>query len=330
MAQRGASRCKRRVMARRLPRDGVGTHSRHALISFRRGYLARSGARYRAALAQHYAASSQVAYASKAYLCTAIAQLFAEEGLDLDVVSGGELHVALRAGFPPERVHFHGNNKTLEELRQALDAGVGRIVVDNFRELTLLAAGVGDKKPASDFQLPIWLRLAPGIAAHTHAHIQTGQEDTKFGFSIAAGAAEAAVLAALGTPGLRLLGLHAHIGSQIYEPDALAATATRLIEFAAALRHRYGWVMQELSPGGGWGVPMTESDPEAPIEPYIAALAAAITAACQQHRLDLPHLVLEPGRSLVARGGRGALSHRRAQGDPRRADVCLGGWRDGR
>ncbi len=267
----------------------------------------RGGARaYKAALAAHYPATAQAAYASKAYLCTAIAQLFAEEGLDLDVVSGGELYVALQAGFPPERIHFHGNNKSREELIQALQAGIGRIVVDNFHELELLTEMVADHASRITHhasRLPIWLRLAPGVSAHTHSHIQTGQEDTKFGFSIASGAAERAVVQALAAPGLAPVGLHCHIGSQIYEPEALAAAAERLITFAAEMRDRHGFALRELSPGGGWGVPMTEDDPPAPVEPYVAALSAAVVAACKRHGLPLPHLVLEPGRSLVARAG---------------------------
>ena len=256
---------------------------------------------YREALARHYPGPAQAAYAAKAYLCTAIAQLFAEERLDLDVVSGGELHVALRAGFPPERIHFHGNNKSREELSEALAAGIGRIVVDNFHELETLAALSTDSRfTFHESRVPIWLRLSPGIAAHTHAHIQTGHLDTKFGFPITTGDAERAVSLALRTPGLELVGLHCHIGSQIYEPESLADAAAVLIVFAAEMRDRHGFTLRELSPGGGWGVPMTEDDPAAPVEPYIAALTAAIVDTCRARGLDLPHLVLEPGRSLVA------------------------------
>lgn len=258
---------------------------------------------YRAALARHYPGAAQVAYAAKAYLCTALAQLFDQEGLDLDVVSGGELYIARRAGFPAARIHFHGNNKSREELAEALAAGIGRIVVDNFHELALLAELAHIPHSTSDIppSIPIWLRLSPGIAAHTHAHIQTGHLDTKFGFPIATGDAERAVRMALDEPGLELVGLHCHIGSQIYEPEALTEAAAALIAFAAEMRARCGFVLRELSPGGGWGVPMTAGDPEAPIDPYIAALAAALVANCRTHGLDLPHLVLEPGRSLVAR-----------------------------
>ena len=261
----------------------------------------RSQARaYRAALQRSYPGTGQIAYAAKAYLCTAIAQLFAEEGLDLDVVSGGELSVALAAGFPPERIHFHGNNKAPAELEQACAAGIGRIVVDNFLELARLGP-LGERALGEGRSLAIWLRLSPGIQAHTHAHIQTGHEDTKFGFSIASGDAERAVVQALQTPGLALLGLHSHIGSQIYESEALADAAGRLVEFAAAMRQRHAFVLRELSPGGGWGVPMVQNDPEAPIEPYVEAMAAAALTTCRAAGLELPQLVLEPGRSLVAR-----------------------------
>jgi diaminopimelate decarboxylase len=262
---------------------------------------------YREALTRHYPGTTQAAYASKAYLCTAIAQLFAEEGLDLDIVSGGELYVARQAGFPPERIHFHGNNKSREELTEALTAGIGRIVVDNYHELAMLAELIGGERPVSTpaaqaVKLPVrvWLRLSPGVAAHTHTHIQTGHLDTKFGFPIATGDAERAVVRAMQTPGLELVGLHCHIGSQIYEPESLADAAAVLIAFAAEMRDRRGFTLRELSPGGGWGVPMIEDDPAAPLEPYIAALTAAVVEACRARDLVLPHLVLEPGRSLVA------------------------------
>ena len=212
----------------------------------------RAGARaYRRALDEYYPGTAQAAYASKAYLCTAIAALFADEGLDLDVVSGGELYVALQAGFPAARIHFHGNNKSERELVEALAAGVGRIVVDNFHELEMLSRIAAERSGAP---VAIWLRIAPGVQAHTHAHIQTGQEDTKFGFSLAAGDAERAVAAAMAAPQLDLVGLHAHIGSQIYEPESLAEAAGRLIAFAAEMRDRHGFDLRELSPGGGWGV----------------------------------------------------------------------------
>ncbi len=254
---------------------------------------------YQAALRRSYPGTAQTAYAAKAYLCTAIAQLFAEEGLDLDVVSGGELSLAVAAGFPPERIHFHGNNKTPAELELACAAGIGRIVVDNFLELERLGP-LCKRARAQGKSLAIWLRLSPGIQAHTHTHIQTGHEDTKFGFSIASGDAERALVRAMQMPGLSLLGLHSHIGSQIYEAEALADAAGRLVEFSAAMHARHAFVLRELSPGGGWGVPMVGDDPEAPIQAYVETLAAAVATSCRAAGLELPRLVLEPGRSLVA------------------------------
>ena len=254
---------------------------------------------YRRELGAIYGGGALPAYASKAFLCTAVAQIVMEEGLDLDVVSGGELFVAVHAGFPPARIHFHGNNKSVRELIEALDAGVGRIVVDNFAELALL----DELARMRCARVLIWLRLAPGVQAHTHSHIQTGQEDTKFGFSIQSGDAEKALITAMRSDGLQLMGLHAHIGSQIYEPESLAEAAERLVGFAAEMHARHGFDLCELSPGGGWGVPMTETDAPAPVEPYLAALCAAVTASCARHHLNLPHLIIEPGRSLIAQAG---------------------------
>ncbi len=167
------------------------------------------------------------------------------------------------------------------------------------------------------------------MSAHTHAHIQTGHLDTKFGFPIATGDAERAVSQAMQTPGLELVGLHCHIGSQIYEPESLADAAAVLIAFAAEMRDRHGFVLRELSPGGGWGVPMTDEDPEAPVEPYIAALTAAIVDTCRVHGLDLPHLVLEPGRSLVAPAAVALYTVGARKEIAGRAHLRLGGWRHG-
>ena len=270
------------------------------LYAFDEATIAESIETYRAALAKHYPARAQIAYAAKAGLSTALAQFFSSRELHLDVVSAGEMAVALRAGFPASRIHFHGNNKSRDELTAALAERVGRIVVDNFHELGMLSELAAGRKSNP---VLIWLRLAPGVEAHTHAHILTGQVDTKFGFDIAGGDAERAVTRVLSAPGLDLVGLHAHIGSQICEPEALAAAAAALVSFAAEMRDHHGLDLRELSPGDGWGVPMTEADPPAPVEPFIAQLAATVVEVCRTTVLALPRLVLEPGRSLVARAG---------------------------
>ena len=270
------------------------------LYVFDEATLRETARAYNRALARFYPAGAATAYAAKAYLATALAQLLAQEGLDLDVVSGGELHVALQAGYPPGRIHFHGNNKTPQELAQALNAGIGCIVVDNLAELDWLEALLLGHE---GHPVRLWLRLAPGIEAHTHAHIQTGQADTKFGLSIATGDAARAVARIARSPHLLLAGLHAHIGSQIFETAPLAAAAARRVAFAAEMAGRHGLFLQELSPGGGWAVPMTAADPDAPIDTYVEAVASAVVSACRAHNLPLPRLVLEPGRSLVARAG---------------------------
>ena len=254
---------------------------------------------YRQALARHYPASARVAYAAKAGLNLALAQLLHQEGLELDVVSGGELYVALQAGYPPSAIHFHGNNKSPAELTQALEAGVGRVVVDNDDELALLSQLAAQRGA----RLLIWLRLSPGIDAHTHDYRKTGLLDSKFGFPIQTGAAHAALARALADPFLEPVGLHAHIGSQIFELQPFVQTVETLLAFAAEMRARYGFVLRELSPGGGWGVPYCPADPPAPPERFVEAVGAAVVDGCRRHGLDLPTLTIEPGRSIVAPAG---------------------------
>ena len=254
---------------------------------------------YRQALAQHYPGPAQVAYASKAYFNLALAQFFAQEGLSLDVVSGGELYVARQAGFPAERIHFHGNNKTPAELVMALDEGVGRIVVDNFLELDELEQLAAERR----VRVPLWLRLSPGIDVHTHVYSKTGLLDSKFGFPLETDAAESAVARAKASPHLELVGLHAHIGSQILDVEPFAEAVTLLVDFAAAMKARHGFELHELSPGGGWGVPHHEADPPAPVERYVQAVCQAVIDSCRRHGLALPTLVIEPGRSIVAPAG---------------------------
>jgi diaminopimelate decarboxylase len=243
-----------------------------------------------------------VAYASKAYLNLALAQLFAQEGLALDVVSGGELYVARRADFPAERIHFHGNNKSLAELRMALDEGVGRVVVDNDYELDLLVELAAERRES----ISIWLRLSPAIDVHTHDYRKTGLLDSKFGFSLGSGAAERALERALASPELHPVGLHAHIGSQIFEVEPFAETVRQLLGFSAAMRANYGFELHELSPGGGLGVPShkedaasTEGKGSARLR-YVQAVSLAVAEGCKRHDLPLPKLALEPGRSIVA------------------------------
>ncbi|HEU4965756.1 MAG TPA: diaminopimelate decarboxylase [Bacilli bacterium] len=242
----------------------------------------------------------QVAYASKAFCTMAMCRVVEEEGLSLDVVSGGELHTALKAGFPAERIHFHGNNKTPDEIEQALQAGIGEFVVDNFHELKLLGALAVEKGVVAD----ILLRLSPGVEVHTHEYIQTGQEDSKFGFDIANGSAKRAVEAAVATDGVRLIGLHSHIGSQIFETEGFGLAVNIVSEFyAMSLRELGATDLSVLNVGGGFGIRYTEED--APLEPsdYIGAITEAVKRTFDRLGLPYPEVIIEPGRSLVGPAG---------------------------
>jgi diaminopimelate decarboxylase len=260
--------------------------------TFRQGCRA-----YRAALDHGYAGPGAVHYAGKALLNTAVAQLVAAEGLGLDVVSGGELFVALRAGFPAERIHMHGNAKPRAELEQGLDAGVGRIVVDTLDELDLLAHLAAGRAA----QQPIMLRLAPDIAANTHAHIETGRAASKFGLPLQALDAAAERIAA--APGLRLAGLHCHLGSQIFDDAPFAHAIEVLLDCAARLREGHGFAVGEISPGGGLGAPYLAEQTPPDRDAYVATLGRALVEGCRARNLPLPRLVIEPGRSIVARAG---------------------------
>lgn len=248
-----------------------------------------------------YAGPTQLTYASKAFLCSALAQLMTEEGVGLDVSSMGEIHIAQRAGTPPAEMHLHGNNKTRRDLEAALQAGVGRIVVDNRPELDRLA------QLAAIVPQPIniWLRVTPDILVKTHHRFTvTGTANSKFGFPI--DQIEAIAGQILTNPtyhNLRLTGLHVHLGSHFHEAGPVAAALDRLLVVANSLRETHGWQMAELCPGGGWGVPYHPTDPLMPVTPFVAGLIAAVEKGCAAYRLPLPTLILEPGRSLVAQAG---------------------------
>lgn len=260
--------------------------------------LARAGA-YREALTASYPARATVCYAAKAYVAPWLLRLLEPEGLGLDVVSGGELHVAVVAGFPRERVYFHGNNKGADELAYALDQRVGRIVIDNLEEVTLLGRLAADRGVPQ----PVLLRIGPGVDVHTHAHLVTGAPDTKFGLDIASGAAEEAVRAILAQPALELRGFHAHIGSQIRDIEPYRESIERSFAFAAEMKAKTEFVMRELSPGGGYPVRYVPSDPDvSPLE-MVRAVAGAVVTAAGRHGLALPELTIEPGRSIVAPAG---------------------------
>jgi len=240
-----------------------------------------------------------ILYASKAYLGKALGRLVAEEGLGIDVVSGGEIALAAAAGFPLERAYFHGNNKTHAELEEAVAAGVGRVVIDNFRDIELLNAVA----LAAGRRQAVLLRITPDVDPHTHSHISTGVLDSKFGLPLAGGRAEAAAMEALAAPGLDVVGVHCHIGSQIFETEPYAEAIGKVIAFAAGLAKEHGLDLREFSPGGGIGLQYVRDQAPPPVDTYAEAIATAVRAGCEQFGLRLPRVLIEPGRSLVGRAG---------------------------
>ena len=243
------------------------------------------------------ASDAIVHYAGKALLNTAIAQIVHSEGLALDVVSGGELALALHAGVPAAHIHMHGNGKTPRELDEALAAGIGAIVVDNFDELKLLIHKTNLRK----HPFPIQIRVTPDIAADTHAHIQTGHHGSKFGFPLEALNQVGELLR--NAPGLRLTAVHAHLGSQIFDPATHTAAVAVLVDRIAYLRNQYGLTIEALNIGGGLAVAYTETQKPPSIAAAVGAIWEALRDACVHNGLPQLRLELEPGRSIVARAG---------------------------
>ncbi len=236
-----------------------------------------------------------VIYASKAWCTTAVLQVVAEEGLLVDVASGGELATALAAGIDPARLVLHGNAKSAAELARALDVGVGRIVVDAFEELEVLDG----LARARGVRAPVLLRITPGIDAHTHEYVRTGHDDAKFGFTLSLGIADAALERALACDGIRLLGVHAHVGSQVVDPEAFLANAEVLIDLVARWRDERGVLLEEVDLGGGMGVAYAAGDPEPDVTALGAAVRAAVAARTSAHDLPPLRVLVEPGRAIV-------------------------------
>ena len=220
------------------------------LYAFDEEQIRKNARDYKKSIDDNYGGNGLVLYASKAFCCKEMCRICNEEGLGLDVVSGGELYTALSAGFPAKKIYFHGNNKTAAELCEALDAGVGRIIVDNLTELETLNSIACEKGGKAD----ILLRIKPGIDAHTHDFIRTGQIDSKFGFALETGEAMQAVKEAVSLPGINLVGLHCHIGSQIFELSPFELAAEVMIKFYAEIKKETGLELDELDLGGGFGI----------------------------------------------------------------------------
>jgi diaminopimelate decarboxylase len=241
----------------------------------------------------------QVAYASKAFCVMAMCRIVEEEGLSLDVVSDGELYTALQAGFPAERIHFHGNNKTPYEIEMAIDAKIGCFVVDNLVELHMLNAIAADKRQ----KVNVLFRITPGVEAHTHEYISTGQNDSKFGFDLDNGSAYQAVEQVLELSNIHLLGVHSHIGSQIFEVEGFQLAVDKVIGFAAKVRDELDYVFSVINLGGGFGIRYVEGDTPLPVASYVKAITESITTNFNKFDYPTPEIWIEPGRSIVGDSG---------------------------
>ena len=250
---------------------------------------------------KYYGGKGHVAFACKAFCCKEICRIADSEGLWLDAVSGGEIHTALSAGFPAERIIFHGNNKPATELAEAIEAGIGRIVVDNFFELEML--GQLAKAREKGGKVKIQLRLKPGVEAHTHEFISTGQIDSKFGFAVETGEAFKAVENALAQSNIELVGVHCHIGSQIFDVAAFAQAARVMIDFVAEIKNKLRHQLAELNLGGGFGIKYLPEHTPAPYESYMEAVSKVVLEGCKAHGIEVPTIILEPGRSITGPAG---------------------------
>lgn len=255
--------------------------------------------RFHDSMNKYYDGRGEVHYASKAFSCMEMCRIVASEGDGLDAVSIGELYTAVKAGFPVEKIGFHGNNKSDEELEYALEVGVGHIIVDNLSELRRLEtlAGKTGKKPQ------IMFRIKPGIDAHTHKAVMTGQIDSKFGFALETGEAFEAVKEAVTCENVELFGLHCHIGSQIFDIEPFEAAAKTMLGFIAKIKSELGYEIKGLNLGGGFGIKyLTEHDP-APFEEFLKRVSAVVKAECAELGVTQPRMFIEPGRSIAAPAG---------------------------
>ncbi len=246
-----------------------------------------------------YGGNGLVCYASKAFSCKEMYRIVASEGLGVDVVSGGELYTAIAAGTDPAKICFHGNNKTIEELTMALEYGVGRIVADNIYEmqtLNRLCCDAGKKAH-------VLLRIKPGVDAHTHDFIRTGQIDSKFGFALETGEAFEAVKFALSCESLNFTGIHCHIGSQILDTQGFEAAADVMLNFIKKINDELHAEVRDLNLGGGFGVQYTEKDDPLPYEAFMEAVSVIVHDFCEKNNMALPFIIIEPGRSVAAPAG---------------------------
>lgn len=250
-------------------------------------------------ISKYYNGNGLPLYASKALSCKALVQLVNSENMGLDVVSGGEIYTAMQAGFPAEKIQFHGNNKTEAELSMALDYNIGKIVVDNLYELELLNRIAGEKGK----NVKISMRIKPGIDAHTHNFIMTGQIDSKFGFALETGEAMEAVKKTFEFDNVELTELHCHIGSQIFDIDPFVSAAEVMMDFIGDIKKETGYTVSELNLGGGFGIMYTAEDNPTAYDNYMNAVSKAVIAKAEQYNMPVPYIYIEPGRSVVGEAG---------------------------
>ncbi|MCQ2514480.1 MAG: diaminopimelate decarboxylase [Ruminococcus sp.] len=254
---------------------------------------------YVSSFQKFYNGNGMPLYASKALSCKELCRIANEENIGLDVVSGGEIYTAVQAGFPMEKTHFHGNNKTAQEISFAIDSKVGKFVVDNLYELELLNSIAKEKNVVVN----ISLRIKPGVDAHTHNFIRTGQIDSKFGFALETGEAFEAVKKALSYENLSLTELHCHIGSQIFDIDPFVTAAEIMVTFMGKIKNELDVTISELNLGGGFGIMYTSDDEPVPYENYMEKVSVAVKAKSAEFGLPVPYIYIEPGRSIVGEAG---------------------------
>ena len=254
---------------------------------------------YKHAFEKHFGPSAQPLYASKACCFKRIYEIMREEGMGIDVVSSGEIYTALKAGFDLSQAYFHSNNKTDEDIRFAIENGIGYFVADNEEEVKAVEAEAARK----GIRQKLLLRLTPGIDPHTYEAVATGKVDSKFGTAIETGQAAEIVKYTLEQPHVELMGFHCHVGSQVFEEDIFERAAVVMLEFIAEMKEKLGFTAPMLDLGGGYGVRYVDTDPYLDIETKVADVAAAIKEACARLGIDVPEIHMEPGRSIVADAG---------------------------
>ena len=272
------------------------------LYVFDEAYIRRMMRIYQDTINTEYQGKGLVLYASKAFSCEAVYSIARSEGIGVDVVSGGELYTALRAGFPADKITMHGNNKLPYEIEQALDARIGMIVVDSHSEADFIEREAEKRGIVQN----VLIRINPGVEAHTHAYVQTATPDSKFGFSVANGAAEEMTGYVLSKPHLRLHGYHCHIGSQIFEKQSFVLAVRKNLAFMAEMKAKLGFEADSLNMGGGFGIWYAEGDAMIDVDgyaDYLRALISTVKEGCAELGLRLPYLYLEPGRSIVGEAG---------------------------